>query len=90
MSLSIFKIFTIFGTVSTWAEKALKDNVITLAEGLDLLARLAKDLGVRAELALPSLAPPPPDPVEEAKEEVDTEASETTEKAADLPSWARQ
>jgi len=89
MPLSIFKIFTIFGTVSTWAEKALKDNVVTLEEGLDLLARLAEALGVQAELALPSSAPAQPNPVEEAKEEVDAENPETTEKAADLPSWAR-
>ena len=43
---SIFKIFTLFGIVSTWSEKALEDGKITLIEAAELAERLGPLLGV--------------------------------------------
>jgi len=89
MPLSILKIFTIFGIVSTWAEKAFEDRIITLPEAVDLVERLARVLGIPTKLEIPGLPAKPPPLVEEAKEELNTEAPETTDNAAALPSWAR-
>lgn len=46
MKISFWMIFTIFATVSAWAEKALADERVTLAEGLALVGELASILGV--------------------------------------------
>lgn len=59
MAIPIFKIFAIFGTVSTWAETALADGKVTLLEGVDLLTKLAAILGVKTELEIPTLTPEP-------------------------------
>ena len=89
MPLSILKIFTIFGTVSTWAEKALKDGKVTLLEAADLGERLARVLGVPAELEIPALDVAPPEKVEEANKGPNTEGSETTEAPIAAPPWVR-
>ncbi len=44
--ISILKLFTLFGIVSTWAEKALEDGKITLTEAAQLAERLGPLLGV--------------------------------------------
>jgi hypothetical protein len=55
MGLSIFKIFNIFGRVSSWADTALEDGKITLSEVVDLAEELAVILGVPLEI---DIAPP--------------------------------
>lgn len=59
MGIPIFKIFTIFGLVSTWAESALADGKVTLMEAVDLVTKLAAILGIRTELEIPVLASVP-------------------------------
>lgn len=54
MDFSIFKIFQIFGIVSTWANKALADGKITLNEAVDLAMQIAAILGVTIEIDVPS------------------------------------
>ena len=51
--MSIFKIFQIFGIVSTWATQALADGKVTLAEAVDLVTQLCAILGVTPELEIP-------------------------------------
>jgi len=89
MNLSILKIFTVFGIVSTWAEKALKDGKVTLPEAVDLSERLAGVLGIQAELEFPALDVAPPEKVEEANKGPNTEGSETTEAPIAAPPWVR-
>ncbi len=50
MGLSIFKIFNIFGRVSSWAEMALEDGKITLSEVANLAEELAVILGIPLEI----------------------------------------
>lgn len=54
MSLSIFKVFSIFGTVSAWSEKALDDGVVTVREAADLGITLAEQLGLPTEIKVVS------------------------------------
>jgi len=54
---SIFKIFQIFGIVSSWATKALADGKITLEEAVSLAKEVAKILGVKTEIEVPVNAP---------------------------------
>lgn len=53
-NFSIFKIFQIFGIVSTWATKALEDGKITLEEAVDLATKIAALLGVKIEIEVPA------------------------------------
>jgi hypothetical protein len=50
MNISFFSIFRIFGVVSAWAEKALEDGKITVAEASDLAEGLGKILGIPTEI----------------------------------------
>lgn len=52
MGSTIFKIFTIFGIVTTWAQKALEDKVVTAEEGLSLAVSLAQELGLPTSIKL--------------------------------------
>lgn len=54
MNIPIFKIFTVFGVVSTWAEAALADGKVTLTEAVELVTNLAAILGIRTELEIPT------------------------------------
>ena len=51
--LSIFKVFAIFGVVSTWANKAFEDGKISVQEGIELVVELAKVLGIPLEWDVP-------------------------------------
>jgi len=51
---SIFKIFQIFGIVSTWATKAFADGVVTLSEAVELAVALCAILGIPTKLDLPT------------------------------------
>jgi hypothetical protein len=53
MKISIFLIFTIFGVVSKWAEKALEDGKITITEVVGLAEDLAQILGVPLHIDMP-------------------------------------
>jgi hypothetical protein len=53
LDISISKIFSIFGIVSTWAAKALDDNKVTLREAVDLVVPIAAVLGVPTQIDLP-------------------------------------
>lgn len=57
MNFSIFKIFQIFGIVSTWATKAFADGVVTLAEAVELAIALCAILGIPTQLDLPDPNP---------------------------------
>lgn len=70
MPPSFMQIFIIFGIVSSWVEKALDDNVITLNEAADLATNLAPVLGITPNLDVSTLTQPTP------------EASETEEELA--------
>jgi len=70
MSFGIFKIFQIFGVVSTWATQALADGKVTLAEAVDLVTQLCAILGVTPELEIPGSEP--------TEEEVISKASTVT------------
>ncbi len=54
MEFSIFKIFQIFGIVSTWATQALADGKITLNEAVDLAMKIAEVLGITIEIDIPT------------------------------------
>jgi len=53
MGSSIFKIFQIFGIVSSWAAQALDDGKITLKEATNLAGQIAEVLGVAIEIEVP-------------------------------------
>lgn len=53
-NFSIFNIFKIFGIVSSWATTALADGKIELAEAVDLAVKIAKILGVKIEIEVPT------------------------------------
>ena len=57
MNISMFKIFMIFGVVSSWAAEALTDGKITLDEAVDLAKNVAKILDVKIEIGIPVNAP---------------------------------
>ena len=52
MGIPIFKIFTVFGVVSSWAEKALEDNELSIQETVDLAEKVAEILGVPLKVDL--------------------------------------
>ncbi len=54
MNFSMFKIFQIFGIVSSWATAALADGKVTLNEAADLAIKIAGILGVAIELDIPT------------------------------------
>jgi len=56
MPISIFKIFIVFGIVSTWASRALQDGKISLVEAADLASQLGVALGIPTELGIPEPA----------------------------------
>lgn len=60
--ISLFKIFTIFGTVSAWAAKALEDGRISLTEAVELAVAIAGLLGIPTDIAVPADEPNPGDP----------------------------
>lgn len=53
MNISMFKIFQIFGIVSSWAAKALADGKITIDEAVALAVSIAGILGVAMEVEVP-------------------------------------
>lgn len=55
MSISIWKIFTIFGILSTWSQQALADGKITAVEALDLITQLAAALSLPLEFDVSEL-----------------------------------
>ncbi|MBE9546701.1 MAG: hypothetical protein IMF10_04285 [Proteobacteria bacterium] len=57
MNISMFKIFQIFGIVSTWAMTALADGKITIQEAVDLAVSIAGILGVAMEVEVPLPGP---------------------------------
>ena len=73
MPISIFKIFVVFGIVSSWAAKALEDGKISIKEAADLATQLGAALGIPTELTVPE----PAAPVEEVLEEEENPVLET-------------
>lgn len=71
--ISILKLFTLFGIVSTWAEKALKDGKISLTEAAELAERLGPLLGVPVDVQIPGL----PNPEIDLDELLDARTPET-------------
>lgn len=49
MKISFWKILAIFNIVSSWAQQALADKVVTLQEAFDLIEQLAAALGLPLE-----------------------------------------
>ncbi len=56
MNFSIFKIFQVFGIVSSWCDKALADGKVTLNEAADLAIKIASILGVVIDIEVPAEA----------------------------------
>lgn len=65
MDISILKMFTIIGIVTTWAAKALADRKVTLREAVDLVEPVAQVLGIPTDLEVPGLPAPPEEVVED-------------------------
>jgi len=57
MDFSIFKVFRIFGAVSTWSAQALADGKISIAEAVSLAVIIAGILGIQTEIEVPVSAP---------------------------------
>ena len=55
MGVSVIRIFAIFGTVSTWVDKALADGVVTAQEAAELGISLAHQLGLPTEINITEL-----------------------------------
>ena len=55
MRIPIFMIFSFVMVIATWATKALEDGKISALEGLDLIAELAKIIGVPLEFDVPQV-----------------------------------
>lgn len=72
MPISLFKIFMVFGIVSSWASKALEDGKISLLEAADLASQLGTALGIPTELTIPQ-------PTVEVEKVVDLEEHEEVE-----------
>ncbi len=72
-SITIFKLFAIFGIVSGWSEKALEDGKITLPEAAELAQDLGPLLGVPVDVHIPF---PVTAQVESLEEDI-TESGET-------------
>jgi len=73
---SVFKIFQIFGIVSSWATKAFADGVVTLSEAVELAISLCAILGIPTKLDLPGA------PEEaEASLSADDQGTDTLERA---------
>lgn len=53
MDIPFFKVFAVFGIVSSWATRALADGKVTLTEALQLVSELATLLGVESLFELP-------------------------------------
>lgn len=87
--MSIFKIFVIFGAVSTWAEKAFADGKVSAREYMDLGEQLAAILGIPLEHDIPGFDTRPDDqpPVATAPETPEPETATETrpEKPAHKP-----
>lgn len=73
MSIPVFKIFMVFGIVSSWAAQALADGKITITEAADLGLKLGAALGVPTSVDVPQ-----PTNIEGATETTDTEPPEET------------
>lgn len=58
MGITVFKIFSIFGIVSAWSDKALEDGIVTAQEAADLGIQLAEKLGLPTEIDVASLLSP--------------------------------
>lgn len=58
MDIPIFKIFMIFGIVSSWAAKALADGKVTLVEAVELATQLAGALGITLAIEVPNAIGP--------------------------------
>jgi len=73
MVISIFKIFSIFGAVSSWADRALEDGKITLQETVDLAESISKILGIPLEVDFFSAKAETTDPLVTASVESDND-----------------
>ena len=47
--MGFLKIFAIFSIVGDWYKKAMADDVVTLAEGAELLIKLADVIGLKID-----------------------------------------
>lgn len=73
MSFNVFKIFQIFGVVSTWSMKAFEDGKVTLLEAVELATALCGLLGIPVDINLPTGDAPPLPEAENTGTEVNTE-----------------
>ena len=83
MSFGIFKIFQIFGIVSTWATQALADGKVTLIEAVDLVTQLCAILGVTPELEIPGSEPAGEEVIQQASLDLEDTSKETDPTAGD-------
>lgn len=74
MAIPIFKIFMVFGIVSSWAAQALADGKISITEAADLGLKLGAALGVPTSIDVPA-----PNTTEGAPETIETVAEEQSQ-----------
>lgn len=71
MGIPIFKIFTVFGVVSSWAEKALEDNKISIQETVDLAEKVSEILDVPLEVDFAPTRPERTTPIDNQMADLD-------------------
>lgn len=55
MQISIWRIFTFFSIICSWASKAAEDGKVTLDEAVELVKQLCEVLGIRTEFEIPNV-----------------------------------
>lgn len=60
MNVPIWRFFAVVGVLSSWADKALEDNAVTLEEAFDLVEKLASALNLPMKFDLTTILGPKP------------------------------
>ena len=84
MGVPIFKIFSLFGLVSSWAEKALEDNKISIQETVILAEEASVILGVPLQVDLAPTRDKEPLSLDEEVVAVDTFKDDQPERYSHL------
>lgn len=79
MDTLMFKLFIIFGIVSRWVKTALEDRKVTLIEACALASEICAEIGIDAEIEIPTALPAPLPEQEQIDETFDADA-ETEQK----------
>jgi len=75
MDTLMFKLFIIFGIVSRWIKTALEDRKVTLIEAASLASEICAEIGIDAEIEIPTALPATLPEQEQINETFDAEPS---------------